>query len=380
MNEIPFEYVYFHGTVRDDQGQRMSKSKGNGVDPLLLVDRYGSDAVRFKLITAGGTGNDQRLEEPRFAAARNFANKLWNASRFVLGFLEDGQRVEALDPNARSSMPVEDRWILSRLDRLCADVDRFMERFELGEAGRQIEEFIWDIFCDWYLEMAKVRLRGGDKSPLPVLVHVLDTAVRLLHPYMPYVTEELWSGSGRLRSHLPADNREELMLADFPKATGLWSDEAAEREIGLVQQIVVAIRNMRSERGIVAGRWIEAFVVSDSDLSHHAASIEELARVRPLHIERDRNAAPSDSVAAAVLDGAIAILPLAGLIDTAAERANLEKQLAQAQGSIDGHERQLANEKFVNGAPANVVAETRERLAAAQARKADIEARLKELH
>jgi valyl-tRNA synthetase len=197
---------------------------------------------------------------------------------------------------------------------------------------------------------------------------------------MPYVTEELWSGSGQLRSHLPADDREELMLADFPKATGLWSDEAAEREIGLVQQIVVAIRNMRSERGIVAGRWIEAFVVSDSDLSHHAASIEELARVRPLHIERDRGAAPSDSVAAAVLDGAIAILPLAGLIDTAAERANLEKQLAQAQGSIDGHERQLANEKFVNGAPAHVVAETRERLAAAQARKADIEARLKELH
>ncbi|MGE0059892.1 MAG: valine--tRNA ligase, partial [Dehalococcoidia bacterium] len=298
MNEIPFEFVYFHGTVRDDQGQRMSKSKGNGVDPLVLVDRYGSDAVRFKLITAGGTGNDQRLEEPRFAAARNFANKLWNASRFVLGFLEPGQRVEALDPNLRGSMPVEDRWILSRLDRLTADVDRFMERFELGEAGRQIEEFLWDNFCDWYLEIAKVRLRAGDTSPLPVLVHALDTAVRLLHPYMPYVTEELWSGSGDLRSHLPADDRSELMVADFPKASGLWTDEAAEREIELVQQIVVAIRNMRSERGIVAGRWIEAFVVSDRDLSHHTASIEELARVRPLHMERDRSAAPSEGVAA----------------------------------------------------------------------------------
>jgi valyl-tRNA synthetase len=170
------------------------------------------------------------------------------------------------------------------------------------------------------------------------------------------------------------------MVTDFPKATGLWADEGAEREVALVQDVVVAIRNMRSERGIVAGRWIEAYVVSDTDLSHHAASIEELARVRPLHLERDRGAAHSETLDAADLDGAIAILPLAGQIDTAAERANLEKQLAQAEGAIAGNERQLANEKFVNGAPANVVAETRERLAAAQARKADIEARLKELN
>jgi valyl-tRNA synthetase len=358
----------------------MSKSKGNGVDPLVLIDRYGSDAVRFKLITAGGTGNDQRLEEPRFAAARNFANKLWNVSRFVLNYLEEGQRVEAITPAMRDSMAVEDRWILSKLDRLTGEVDKFMERFELGEAGRQIEEFIWDVFCDWYVEMAKVRLRAGDSSPLPILVHVLDRALRLLHPYMPYVTEELWSGSGAVRSHLPADDREQLLVADFPKPDGSWIDEAAEREIGLVQEVVVAIRNMRSERNIVAGRWIEAYVVSDRPLAAHAAAIEELARIRPLHIETDRSAAPSESVAAAVLDGAIAILPLAGLIDTAAERASLEKQLAQAQAAIDGGERQLANEKFVNGAPPQVVAETRDRLAAAQARKADIEARLKELH
>ncbi len=380
MDEIPFEWVYFHGTVRDDQGQRMSKSKGNGVDPLVLIERYGADAVRFKLITAGGTGNDQRLEEGRFEAARNFANKLWNVSRFALSYLEDGQRVEALDPALRSSLPVEDRWILSRLDRLVVDANRFMERFELGEAGRQIEEFLWDIFCDWYVEIVKVRLRAGeDASALPVLVHVLDTCLRLLHPYMPYLTEELWSGSGQLRSHLPADAREMLLIAEYPRSSGVWQDEAAERELGLVQGIVVAIRNLRSERNIAAGRWVEAFVVTDRALDHHAASIEALARVRPLHIVSDRSAAPTEGVASAILDGAQVVLPLGGLIDTAAERANLEKQLAQTQGSIDGLERQLSNEKFVSGAPANVVAEARERLDAAKLRLLGIQARIGEL-
>src|SRR5688572_26423499 len=169
----------------------MSKSLANGVDPVVLIDRYGTDAVRFKLVTAGGTGNDQRLEEPRMEAARNFANKLWNASRFVLSYLEPGQKLDRPDPAQRGTMPAEDRWIMSRLDRLTGNVDRLMERFELGEAGREIETFIWDELCDWYLEITKTRLRGGDEvSPLPVLLHVLDSCLRLLHPYMPYVTEE----------------------------------------------------------------------------------------------------------------------------------------------------------------------------------------------
>ncbi len=203
LDDIPFEWVYFHGTVRDDQGQRMSKSKGNGVDPEMLINRYGSDAVRFKLITAGGTGNDQRLEEPRMEAARNFANKLWNASRFVLSQLGPDEKVALPDVSKKASMPAEDRWIMSRLEALAGNADRLMERFELGEAGRQMEEFVWDEFCDWYLEIAKIRLRSGDEaSPIPVLVYALDSALRLLHPYMPYVTEEIWSGSGDVRNHL----------------------------------------------------------------------------------------------------------------------------------------------------------------------------------
>jgi valyl-tRNA synthetase len=380
LDDIPFEYVYFHGTVRDDLGQRMSKSKGNGVDPEVLIDRYGSDAVRFKLVTAGGTGNDQRLEEARMESARNFANKLWNASRFVLGYLQPGETVPALDPSRRAEMPVEDRWILSRLEELQANVDRFMERFELGEAGREIEEFIWDVFCDWYLEIAKIRLRNGDEaSPLPVLVHTLDTALRLLHPYMPYVTEEIWSGAGDLRAWLANADSALLITAGFPAPSETWRDAAAERELALVQDVVRAVRNLRSERKIDAGRWLEAYVVAGPALGKHAPAIEQLARVRPLHIVGTRADAPSDQVATAVLDGATVVLPMAGLFDSSAERANLLKQREQAAKLVDDLTKKLSNEGFTSRAPANIVAQERERLEVAKARLKALDDRLGEL-
>jgi valyl-tRNA synthetase len=381
LDDVPFEWVYFHGTVRDDQGQRMSKSKGNGVDPEVLIDRYGSDAVRFKLVTAGGTGNDQRLEEARMEAARNFANKLWNASRFVLSLLEPGQRVPALDPARREDMPAEDRWILSRLERLVANSDRLMERFELGEAGREMEEFVWDEFCDWYLEIAKVRMRAGDEaSPLPVLVHVLDTCLRLLHPYMPYVTEEIWTGSGDLRSHLAASEEPDLvMTARYPSVSEAWQDEEAEREMSLVLEIVRAVRNLRRERNIDAGRWLEAYVVADGTIARHAPSIEALARVRPLRLVSDRSQAPGESVASAILSEAQVILPMAGLFDLDVERAKLERDLLQARADVQRLHGQLANQRFVSSAPAAVVEQARERLEAANSRLAGVEARLAEL-
>ena len=380
LDEVPFEHVYFHGTVRDDQGQRMSKSKGNGVDPLELVDRYGSDALRFKLVTAGGTGNDQRLEALRIEAARNFANKLWNAARLVLSYVEPEQRVPAPDAANRASLPTEDRWILSRFERVVGDVDRLMERFELGEAGRTIHDFVWDELCDWYLEIAKIRLRTTDDiSPMPVLVHVLDGCLRLLHPFMPYVTEEIWSGGGALRRHLPQDEPDMVMVAPYPRPDGVWRDEAAEHEIGTLMDVVRAVRNLRHERGLEAGRWLEAYVVTDEALRGHAAAIETLARVRPLHIVRDRDAAPAESVVTAVLDEAQVIVPLAGLFDVAAERANLEKQRAQAVAEVERHEKQLANKSFTSRAPSAVVQEARERLEAARSRLAAVEARLAEL-
>ncbi|HWC29928.1 MAG TPA: class I tRNA ligase family protein, partial [Dehalococcoidia bacterium] len=383
LDEVPFEWVYFHGTVRDDQGQRMSKSKGNGVDPEVLIDRYGADALRFKLVTAGGTGNDQRLEEPRMEAARNFANKLWNASRFVLSQLEPGQRVEA--PADRMSLPVEDRWILSRLGGLMLNVDRLMERFELGEAGREIEGFLWDEFCDWYLEIAKIRLRSGDEaSPLPVLVHVLDTCLRLLHPYMPYVTEEIWSGSGELRRHLDEDYGELLLVARYPQISqqeydSAWHDEDAEREMSLVLDIVRAVRNIRRERGLDAARWLEAYVVADASIAKHAPAIEALARIRPVHFVAHQSHAPTESVATAILADAQVVLPLTGLIDRDAERAKLEREREQARTQVEGLERQLNNDKFLAGARAEVIAGARQRLEDANSRLAGIEARLAEL-
>jgi valyl-tRNA synthetase len=380
LDEVPFEWVYFHGTVRDDQGQRMSKSKGNGVDPEVLIDRYGADALRFKLVTAGGTGNDQRLEEPRMEAARNFANKLWNASRFVLAQLDEDERVAALDPALQPLLPTEDRWILSRLERLVENSDRLMERFELGEAGREMEEFLWGEYCDWYLEIAKVRLRANDEaSPLPVLVHVLDTCLRVLHPYMPYVTEEIWSGSGQLNRHLAHDAGSLVMAAPYPVPAQAWRDEDAEREMSLLLDIVRAVRNLRRERALDASRWLECYVVADASMAKHAPSIEALARVRPLHFVAHQSHAPSESVATAILAEAQVVLPLSGLVDRDAERAKLERDRERARSQVEGLERQLNNDKFLSGARAEVIAGARQRLEDAHSRLSGIEARLAEL-
>jgi valyl-tRNA synthetase len=380
LDEIPFEWVYFHGTVRDDQGQRMSKSKGNGVDPEMLIDRYGADALRFKLVTSGGTGNDQRLEEPRMEAARNFANKLWNASRFVLSQLDEDERVAPLSAAGKEMLPTEDRWILSRLERLVENSDRLMERFELGEAGREMEQFLWDEFCDWYLEIAKIRLRSNDEaSPLPVLVHVLDSCLRLLHPYMPYVTEEIWSGSGQLKRHIAEDVGGMVMTGAYPTPSQDWRDEDAEREMSLVLDIVRAVRNIRRERGLDAARWLEAYVVADASIAKHAAAIEALARVRPVHFVAHQSHAPSESVATAILADAQVVLPLTGLIDRDAERAKLEREREQARSQVEALERQLNNDKFLSGAPAEVIAGTRQRLEDAHSRLSGIEARLAEL-
>jgi valyl-tRNA synthetase len=313
-------------------------------------------------------------------AARNFANKLWNASRFVLSQLGEDERVPRLDASHRASMPAEDRWILSRLERLTGNADRLMERFELGEAGREMEEFLWDEFCDWYLEIAKIRLRANDESsPMPVLVHVLDTCLRLLHPYMPYVTEEIWSGSGDLRRHLDAADSDLLIRAGYPVTGESWLDEEAEREMSLVLDIVRSVRNLRRERGLDAARWLEAYVVADAGLAKHSAAIEALARVRPLHFVASRTDAPTEGVATAILAEAQVILPLAGAVDLVAERANIEKQIGQAAGDVQRLEAQLANERFTSSAPEKVVTEARERLEAARSRLAGLQSRLGEL-
>lgn len=374
---VPFEHVYLHGLVRAADGSKMSKSKGTSVDPLESVDQYGSDALRFALLSGTSPGNDQRLSDERLEAGRNFANKLWNASRFALGMVEDGDDLSLPDP---ATMPVEDRWVLSRLNQVNQNVERLMGRFELAEALRQTRDFFWDEFADWYIEVAKVRVRADDRTPLPVLVHVVDRTLRLLHPFMPFVTEEIWQ---RLAAITPdPDGAEALIVARFPEANATLIDEQAEASFEAVQEFVRAIRNIRAEKRVDAGRWVEAYVVGGAATDTATAltpAIEQLARVRPLHVVAAPADAPTDGVVTSVLAVGQVALPMAGLFDLDAERERIGKQITEAEGEVTGLEKKLANEQFTARAPAEVVQRERDRLETTQSRLAGLRQSLSEL-
>jgi valyl-tRNA synthetase len=276
-------------------------------------------------------------------------------------------------------MPLEDRWIMSRLNRVTADVDRAMTDFQLGEAGRQVHDFLWGEYCDWYLEMAKVRLAAGDRSPLPVLVHVLDAALRLLHPYMPFVTEAAWQG---LSPHLAEPGAAALIVASFPRADAGWLDPEAEEQAEGVIDVIRAVRNIRAEHGVEPARHIEAYVIAEGMRPSLEASeplIVALARVRPLHIVSQPGDAPQEGVVTAVIKDSQVVLPMGGMFDLEAERQRLEKQIAAAEAEVERLQGKLTNEEFLAKAPAAVVEREREKLAAAQARLAGLRERLTEL-
>ena len=376
--EAPFRRVYLHGLIRDHEGRKMSKSLGNVVDPIEAIDKYGCDALRFVLATGGAPGNDFRLTDERLEGGRNFANKIWNVSRFVIQSIGDEQ-LQAPDRKRRAGMPIEDRWIMSRLQRLVTEVDRLLNRFQLGEAGHRLHEFLWSEYADWYIEMAKVRLKAGDRSPLPVLAYVLDTCLRLLHPFMPFVTEALWQN---LRERIGWADEEALIVASWPKAERAWVSPEAEAKAQVVMEVVKAIRNIRADRRVDASRYVEAYVAADGarpDLEAARQILESLARVRPLHLIGDAGEAPRSGVALAVLAQAQVVLPLAGLVDVEAERARLSKQLAEAEAEVQRLEGKLANAAFREKAPAAVVAKEEEKLTAARARLEGLGKRLAEL-
>ena len=370
--EVPFHTVYLHGLIRDEKGEKMSKVKGNVLNPLKLIDRYGTDALRFAVSTGSAPGNDIRLSMERMEAARNFANKLWNASRFILGNI-DG----AVDIDNIGSAQLEDRWILSRLNRLIADVDKLMGDFQFGEAERQIHDFIWGEFCDWYIEMAKLRLRG-EASPLPILVHVLETSLRLLHPFMPFITEEIWQN---VKPHVGRDLGESIMVAPYPAADASRLDDEAEKQMSVVIDIVRAIRNTRAELQVEPSKWVEALVVAGdmkSAIESQAQAIEALARARPLTIAGESTNRP-DKAKTMVLHGAEVVLPMAGMIDAAAEAARLNREIADAQDNIARLEARLADASFLSKAPPQVVDRERGRLADQSDRLAKLQERLAEL-
>jgi len=347
--------------------------------PVEAIETYGADALRYALSTAGTPGNDLRISEQRIEAGRNFANKLWNAARFVTGRLE-GRKVARPSLEAREAMALEDRWIMSRLNAVVASVDQLMGDFLLGEAGRQAHDFLWGEYCDWYLEMAKVRLVAGDDSPLPVLAHVLDQALRLLHPFMPYVTEAAWRA---LSPHLADSDAEALIVAPFPQPDARWLDSESEARAEAVIDVVRAVRNVRAERGVEPGRFVEAYVIGDGDfrqaLEDSREAVVALARAKPLHIVESAAAAPSEGVVSAVLRRGQVILPMAGLFDLDAERGRLEKQLAASEAEVERLQARLADEQFRSRAPEAVVARERDKLAAAQARSEGLRHRLAEL-
>ncbi len=375
---VPFEHVYLHGLVRAADGSKMSKSRGTSVDPLEAVEEYGADALRFALLSGTSPGNDQRMSDERLEAGRNFANKLWNASRFAIGVIEDGDDLTL--PAVGAVTAVEDRWVLSRLNQLTADVEQLLGRFELAEALRQTRDFFWDDFADWYIELAKVRVRAGDRSPLAVLVHVTDQTLRLLHPFMPFVTEEIWR---RLGVTVPrAADEAELISARFPLSDGARVDIEADRALAAVREFVRAIRNIRAEKRIDAGRWVEAFIVvgeAMESVRSLSQAIELFGRVRPLHLLAEADDAPREAVVTAVLDQGQVVIRTAGLFDLEAERAKLGRQIEGASGEREALLHKLANEQFTTRAPELVVQRERDRLENTEARLRGLQQSLGEL-
>lgn len=366
-DEVPFRTVLFHGLIRDANGDKMTKSRGNVVDPLISAATYGADAFRFAVLTGAAMGGDQRYQDERLTAARNFANKLWNSARYVLLKLGD-QRVRRPHQADRDTFALEDRWILSKLEQLEVTIDEMLTTYQLGEAAKTLEEFLRNDFCDWYIEMTKVRLAAGDERPLGILAHVLDRGLRLLHPFMPFVTEELWQA---LRSHINDEMASQLIVAWYPKSGAAWKDAAAESAMEHVIEVNRAIRNIRAEKKLDAGARPAVYLRAGAHaeaLRETAAATAFTSRVEPTITGPDAELPAAEYGFNRVADTEIAVaLPQ---VDAAVERARLEKELAEASAHMSRLESQLANEAFRSKAPAQVVAnmestlaETRQRVA-----------------
>ena len=375
MGDVPFETVYLHGIVRDVEGAKMSKSKGNVIDPIEVSAEYGADALRYTLVTQASPGNDSRLSVPRVEASRNFGNKLWNATRFALRSI--GEADIELDEQGvarpKGDLTLADRWIISRLDDVTASSTRLMEGFLFGEAGRQVNDFIWSELCDWYIEAAKVDLRREDSQAPQVLAFTIERALRLLHPFMPFITEALWQQVPHVG--------DSIMIAAWPEAAE--RDLEAEAAFGALIEVVRGIRNARAESGVEPARWIEAVIYPGP----HTDAFESmrgqlgfLGRIANDQLRIESGESQPVAQALTVLAGdVVAMLPLAGMVDLAGERDRLQKELAEAEAEQERANRQLANESFISRAPEQVVQVQRERLARATEQISILKARLADL-
>ncbi len=360
--EIPFRTVYLHGLVRDERGDKMSKIRGNVLNPIDTLEQYGTDALRFALSTGTSPGNDTKITTTKLEAGRNFANKLWNATRFIIRNITPGNTESKI---RHDLLPVEDRWILSRLNRTISSVARLMEEFQFGEAQRQIHDFLWGEFCDWYIEFAKIRLLSGSKveSPVPILVQVLETSLRLLHPYMPFVTEEIWQNLPRKKD---TKAPESIMMTSYPELDETAINAPAEQTIETIIDIIRSIRNVRAEYKVESAKWIEAQIYSDnltSAISPYIETIQNLARARPLTLLDNRQQVPKNKNSLVlVLKKAEVVIPMETMFDLEAERKRLQKEIEQGQAEITRLKTILDNKDFINKAPATVVENERQKL------------------
>ena len=342
----PFEHVFIHGLVRDAQGRKMSKSLGNGIDPLEIIDKYGADALRFALATGNSPGNDMRFSDEKIESARNFTNKIWNAARFVLMNLD----IDSVELPDNDKLDLEDKWILSLFNKLTHEVTANLDNFELGVALAKLYDFIWDIYCDWYIELTKPRLANkedeGNKVAQNVLAYVLRETLKLLHPFMPFITEEIYQA-------LPHDE-ESIMISRFPKHTDTLNFEAEEERMSALIDSICALRNRRAEMNVPPSKKATVYIVSErSDIynTKTARFFEKLAGASKVEFCE----CPDKNPVQIVAGSATLFVPLADIIDFDKERERLTKELDKTRGEIERIEKKLSNEGFVSKAPAAVI-------------------------
>ncbi len=354
MKKEPFKTVLIHGLIRDPQGKKMSKSAGNGVDPIEMIDRFGADALRFNIITGNSPGNDMRFYVERCEAMRNFANKIWNASRFVM------MNLTVEDKTLPEKLELPDRWVLSKLNALIKEVNDNFDRFELGIAAQKIYDFIWDTFCDWYIELSKPRLAEGDTDVQHVLLYVLTDILKLLHPFMPYITEEIYQA-------LPHE-KSALIIEDFPEYDEALDFSGDEADFEKVIDAVGAIRSQRSAMNVPPSRRAKVIIstVTPEPFRAGAQYIMRLASASQVEVTGMGEAGSDAEMEAkgmvtVVTHSARVFLPLAELVDLDAERERIEKELKKNRGFLEGQLKKLSNEAFISRAPENVVAAEREK-------------------
>ncbi len=351
--EAPFKDVYIHGLVRDSQGRKMSKSLGNGIDPLEIIDKYGADALRFTLATGNSPGNDMRFYIERVEASRNFANKIWNASRFVLMNLS----IDKCELPASDKLTIADKWILSAYNDLVKEVTENLDKYELGIAVSKLYDFIWDSFCDWYIELVKPRFfEQGESNTTAqqVLVYVLSNTLKLLHPFMPFITEEIWQA-------LPHEGRS-IMISEFPVYDPDFKDEAAESEMLMIMDAIKGVRNIRNEMNVPPSKKAALYIVTDRADTFMKGDVffKKLASASDVNVCADKSGVPENAVSV-VVPGAEIMLPLDELVDKEKELERLNKEKKRLEGEIKRVEGKLGNKGFTEKAPAKVVEEERKK-------------------